>query len=225
MPGPKREIAASNEEQNAKKKRYFNRFDEEYYRSGGYEDYLKYHEHIAEEEIVGPLFSELAPQPDWTFLDVGSGLGGTILALRKRGFACFGTEISPYALAHAPAHAREWMRFGESTSLPFDDASFDVILCCNVFEYLTRDEVLHTIREFGRVARKFITIWVFDPHSTGWSQTSNPDPLRREDTRNITADEFIAMFAAEGITLSDRSLLDLEDVPDWRLTFRARAQK
>jgi ubiquinone/menaquinone biosynthesis C-methylase UbiE len=197
----------------------YDQFNREYYCSEGYENYFDEHTEIAEEQMIQPLIDLIHPSPDWMFLDVGCAMGGALLSLRKRGLHAEGTDVSSYCLEHAPA--KQWMRFGESFNLPFPDHSFDVLTCANVFQYLTREQALRSVDEFTRVARKYISLWVFDPEKPSWSQVHNPDPVRREDTRSLTNSDYIERCKKNGAklitTVSDFS--KNSDMPEWHLLF------
>jgi SAM-dependent methyltransferase len=87
-------------------------------------------------------------------VDVGCGTGDNIGALvDASGCAAVGTDLSLYALNHAPRSASGAslvsMAFGEA--LPFPSASADVLTCMDVIEHVDDDELV--LREFGRVLR------------------------------------------------------------------------
>lgn len=200
----------------------YGQFDAAYYESEGYREYLKEHENIGRESIVEPLFSIIHPQPDWSFLDVGCAMGGTLLALDTMGYACQGAEVSSFCLEHSPMKHK--MVFGETFHLPFPDKAFDVVINCCVFEYLTVDQAMRSIDEFARVARRFVALWVFSPDSRSWTEEHNPDPVRIDDTKSITKEEYIDRFTKNGMTLHEfRALDDMDDesyVPNWFFVFR-----
>ncbi|MBM3230918.1 class I SAM-dependent methyltransferase [Candidatus Peregrinibacteria bacterium] len=202
-----------------KSKRY-DRFDKRYYSTDGYEGYEEWHEDIARENIIDPLFTLIRPEASWTFLDVGCGMGGTILDLRKRGFQAFGTEVSAHCLETSPA--KEWMGFGESFALPQKDRSFDVVICCDMFQYLTKEQAMQSIGELARVARQYVSLWVFDPAAPSWSDTENPDDVRKNDTKGITNDDYAQHFAAHGMESIAMEVDFTEDsgVPEWHLLFK-----
>ncbi|MDD5025907.1 MAG: class I SAM-dependent methyltransferase [Candidatus Peribacteraceae bacterium] len=174
---------------------YYRQFDYAYYTTDGYDDYL---ERFEEEmtDLVQAVIDHVHPQPDWTFLDVGCGMGGTMLVLRRLGFEAWGTEVSPYCLEHAPS--KQWMTFGESFHLPFPDASFDVLLCNDIFQYLTVEECSRSAAEFARVARHFIAFAAIDNSSPNADQSQNPDVLRRDSVNRLSREDLISLFTAHG---------------------------
>ena len=85
-------------------------------------------------------------------LEIGTGTGGMLHALLARGLRARGVEINPGLIAES----RTW--FGElpvlpvtGVTLPFPDASFDLVLSFDVFEHI-RDSDAH-LREVSRVLR------------------------------------------------------------------------
>jgi len=77
-------------------------FDEKYFSSGWYSDYLKNYKKLGKFEAKR-LVEVLKPKKSWKFLDVGCGMGGLVLALRKMGYKAFGVEISNFCLKNSPA--------------------------------------------------------------------------------------------------------------------------
>src|SRR3972149_9029648 len=136
------------------KKDYYQKFDKDYYTTDGYHDYLEKLSTEAEEITIPTIIDIIHPQKDWKFLDVGCSFGGNIIALQKHGFEARGTEISNYCLSASTV--KDKMVFGEAFNLPFEDKSFDVIICMDVFMYLNKKEQLKAIQEFVRVASKYI---------------------------------------------------------------------
>lgn len=82
------------------------------------------------------LLVEMAsPQPDDAVLDVATGGGHTAIALAARVGSVVASDLTPEMLDAARAHAErrgaENVRFelAQAESLPFDDASFDIVAC------------------------------------------------------------------------------------------------
>jgi monoamine oxidase/SAM-dependent methyltransferase len=85
-------------------------------------------------------------------LVAGSASGELVGALRERGFKAWGIENNRRILARTTRALRRFNREGSVTRLPFDDASFDVVLdscLCHVPEHRVR----RAIRELRRVTR------------------------------------------------------------------------
>jgi ubiquinone/menaquinone biosynthesis C-methylase UbiE len=90
-------------------------------------------------------------------LDVGCGPGMMAQACLDRGFSFSGIDISEAMIAecHRRLGTRESATFsvGKLQSLPFPDASFDVVLCMGVLEYVADKEQSTAISEMRRVMR------------------------------------------------------------------------
>lgn len=88
-------------------------------------------------------------RPDLDVLEVGSGSGGVTEFLEHpvtgvdTAFERTAERSSPYL---TPVRA-------SATALPFEDASFDVVLCCETVEHLPRDARTPAFSEMFRVLR------------------------------------------------------------------------
>lgn len=155
---------------------YFKKFDQSFYVTGAYDDYLQ---QFKKEGLTLALkiIKELKPTPSWRFLDIGCGLGGFILALRSLGFQAWGTEVSPYCLRHSPA--QKWIRFGNVTHLLFPNNSFEFVSCIDVLYYLNHQEFKQAINELCRVTQNYLYIDTISPGSPNSRQNFNPDILRK----------------------------------------------
>ena len=76
-------------------------------------------------------------------LDAGCGDGRNLIYLLRRGFACFGVDRDPAAIAHvralaarlAPDLPLENFRSGEIHRLPWDAASMDAVISSAVLHF------------------------------------------------------------------------------------------
>jgi ubiquinone/menaquinone biosynthesis C-methylase UbiE len=153
-------------------------FDEKYFSSGWYSNYLKNFRKLGKIKAKR-LIEILNPKKSWKFLDVGCGMGGLVLALRKMGYKAFGIEISDFCLKNSPA--RKWIVKGDILKLPFEKESFEVVTCFDVLEYLSKKKIKRALQELKRVTKIFLfleTIQKFSPNSY---QKYNPDPLRKKN--------------------------------------------
>lgn len=73
------------------------------------------------------------PQPDWTALDIATGTGNTALALAPHLASIIGLDLTPEMLAEAEKTrlargiTNAVFREGDAHSLPFPDASFNLV--------------------------------------------------------------------------------------------------
>jgi len=91
-----------------------------------------------------------------TALEVGSGGGYISEAIARLGIDTTGIDPSERSVAAAAEHARtQGLRIryerGAGESLPFEDASYDIVLCCDVLEHV-RDRA-KVISETARVLK------------------------------------------------------------------------
>ena len=107
---------------------------------------------------------------DLEVLDLGCGGGLMSEAYARRGARVTGVDPSTVSLKVARAHARESslsIRYkqGRGEALPFPDASFDLVSCCDVLEHVDNlDAVIHRIT---RVLRPD-GIFFFDTINRTW---------------------------------------------------------
>jgi 2-polyprenyl-6-hydroxyphenyl methylase/3-demethylubiquinone-9 3-methyltransferase len=89
-------------------------------------------------------------------LDIGCGAGFISEELARRGFAVTGIDPSTVAIEAARAHAEaaglaiEYV-VGTGEDLPFADAAFDLVSCCDVLEHVS--DLDRVVAETARVLR------------------------------------------------------------------------
>ena len=85
-------------------------------------------------------------------LDVGCGTGHHLARMRARGFEVDGVDGSTEMLARArQLNPGVELRQAEVDALPYPDASFDVVICIEVFRYLPDERAC--AREMARVLK------------------------------------------------------------------------
>ena len=98
-----------------------------------------------------------------SLLDIGTGLGdipaaGQRLAERgNRTLTTFGLEVAP-ALARASRRACTFALAGDALSLPFANASIDVVTCSQVLHHFEDAPAERLLRECTRVARRAVIV-------------------------------------------------------------------
>lgn len=131
-------------------------------------------------------------------LDVGCGVGGALGSLMRAGARCTGVDIDTDRLGlcrqRLELHGRDAVTMqGDAYRLPFDDASFDIVVCTDVLEHVPDRRRL--ISEYARVLRPGGVLYLAfpnllsirnalrDPHYQLFGVTLLPLPLARWYTR------------------------------------------
>lgn len=92
-------------------------------------------------------------------LEFGCNVGGSLVVLAALGARATGVDVDPslppLALANCRRHGLEarTTAIEAGRALPFDDASFDLIVANSVLEYVADDALARTIGEFHRLLR------------------------------------------------------------------------
>jgi ubiquinone/menaquinone biosynthesis C-methylase UbiE len=103
------------------------------------------------------MVDEVAPEPS-DVLDLACGIGAFSIAAARRGHRVVGLDYSETALRAARKLAEEEgasCRFvhGDATKLPFEDASFDLVIASDIIEHLFDPPLLRMFQECHRVLR------------------------------------------------------------------------
>jgi SAM-dependent methyltransferase len=99
------------------------------------------------EEFNFPAFLELVPPPGRATLDLGCGEGRVGAVLERRGHHVVGVDASPRMVELA--RERHEALVADATALPFDDASFDIVIA--YMSLMNLDDLETAVREVGRV--------------------------------------------------------------------------
>lgn len=111
----------------------------------------------------------LQGMPNARLLDLGCGAARNAVALAELGYRVNGVDLSPPMIeaarqvtAQSEASSRCEFLLGPMAPLPFDDASFDVVVAHGIWNLSTSDAGLRSaLREAARVARPRARLFVF----------------------------------------------------------------
>jgi len=97
-----------------------------------------------------------------SLLDVGCAKGFMLhdLAEMIPGITVKGVDISEYAIENAIEDMKPHVRVADARELPFDDNSFDVVICITTVHNFDREGCAKALQEIERVSRgkSFITV-------------------------------------------------------------------
>jgi SAM-dependent methyltransferase len=140
----------------------------------------------ASPSVLGPLREALEGAPGPRLLDVGGGTGNYAAALRDEGWDPVVCDRSPDMLARAAGKGLESVE-ADAQSLPFEDASFDALICVSMLHHVedrprALAEQRRVLRPGGRGALMVFTredierAWYLDyfPSTRAWMEASHP---------------------------------------------------
>lgn len=143
-------------------------------------------------------------------LDVGCGTGRliTLLAARDDAEMLVGLDYSPVMaeklaarIGDSPHADRLFAVVGDAERLPFADASFDVVTCCNSFHHYPHQAA--AIASFHRVLRpggRLILIDGFRDNVVGWLIFDVAVTLAERDVRHVPWSEARDMIRGAGFS-------------------------
>jgi 2-polyprenyl-3-methyl-5-hydroxy-6-metoxy-1,4-benzoquinol methylase len=111
-------------------------------------------------------------------LDIGCGFGWfELFALSRGAGSITGLEISEEDLATARTHIdADNVRFevGSAIDLPFEDASFDTVVCWEVLEHIPENTEPRAFAEIRRVLRPGGKLYLSTPHASLTARILDP---------------------------------------------------
>jgi ubiquinone/menaquinone biosynthesis C-methylase UbiE len=112
--------------------------------------------------VAEAMASHYHLQPGASILDVGVGKGFLLYELTQvvPGAQVAGIDISNYAIEHAKAEVKPFLRVGDASSLPYSNRSFDLVYSINTLHNLYLNDLWAALGEIQRVGRgaKHITV-------------------------------------------------------------------
>jgi methionine biosynthesis protein MetW len=153
-------------------------------------------------------------EPGSACLDVGCGPGRTYArALAPRAGRYVGVDVSEEAVELARASGIEADRVADASELPFDDATFDVVVCVEVMEHLfapheAAAEIRRVLRPGGRLVASAPNVGYWRMRLNSLMGVWNPagdwlaveQPWRDPHIRFFTLDAMERMLRAAGFS-------------------------
>jgi SAM-dependent methyltransferase len=155
-------------------------------------------------------------------LDVGCGTGRFLVALPDR-YERVGVDISEGMLELARRRGLDVTR-ASSGSLPYEDASFDLVTTFAVLHHLIDPELVRaTLHEMCRVVKPgaSVLVWDHNPLNPYWPLLMRRLPQDRGDEKLVPAERIRAALREAGMV--DLRLRRLTFVPDFTPPWALRA--
>lgn len=107
--------------------------------------------------IAAEMIKHYDLKPGARILDVGCGKGFLLYEFTELipGAQVTGIDISQYAVDHGKQEVKEFLRVGNATDLPFEDASFDLVVSITTLHNLVIQDLWKALQEIERVGRRF----------------------------------------------------------------------
>jgi NAD(P)-dependent dehydrogenase (short-subunit alcohol dehydrogenase family) len=113
-------------------------------------------------KVAADIIASYGLKPGDRVLEVGCAKGYLLHDLLEQlpGLEIRGIDVSTYAVSNAMDEIKEFITVGDAVSLPFEDGSFDLVLCINTLSELSIDDCKKGILEISRVSKgkSFITL-------------------------------------------------------------------
>lgn len=190
-------------------------------------------------EMVSPSFSSVWKNPciesfylvnRWKsqnkndFLDLGCGLGRHTVLFAKNNFNVTSFDISEEAINKTKAWCQEEgltcnYKIGDMLSLPFNDNSFDAIVCINVISHTDTEGLKKVISEIKRVLKNdgecYLTLcskdtWAYK--DTQWPEVDPNTKLRMEEGPEYKVAHVFVDYDLVQELFKDFEIIDLRHV-------------
>lgn len=176
-------------------------FDRDYFDGERLHGYGGYHYHPRFwQETVKRLRDHFALPENASLLDVGCGKGFMMHDFKALmpGLTVQGLDISRYALDNAMEDMKPFIKLGDAKSLPFKDASFDLVISINTVHNLGLEDCKTALREIQRVGRgkSFVTM-------DAWRNEAERESLMKWNLTALTymsTDDWKTLFQDIGYT-------------------------
>ncbi len=161
-----------------------------------------------EQEIMVELLSEI--QDNSTVLDVPFGTGRYVNLYLKKNMSIYGLDISIDMLNEAKnilgnSYNQCNVSIGSADYLPYDDESFDLVVCSRFFQHLTLDMALRTLIELKRVAKS--KIYLNMRTKKGFFSALDVD---QKLSRKICEKDLINIFNTFGLKVLKKRIIEVK---------------
>lgn len=184
---------------------------------------------VRENDVVELLLKQV---PDGgKVLDVPFGTGRFVDAFHRKNMEVFGVDISPEMIAAAEAAVGDAfkrcdVRVASSDHLPFDDGTFDLLICVRLLTGILSFEVaLATLREFRRVTQGQLILFLRNSsEAEDQSELTFERILHPGDriSANLSRSEIELILARAGFEVVDKHVLSVNDAGQEKTVYLVR---
>jgi cytidyltransferase-like protein len=147
-----------------------------------------------------------------SLLDAGCGPGVLMTLLEEHGVVADGLDASPDVRALAEPALRGRISIGTVVDMPYDDRSYDVVVCREVLEHLTVPEVARAVAELCRVSSRLVYVTTrFHPSPRSLFDVTTEFDVDPTHITCLDKNLLRALFVLNGL----RRRADLEARMDW----------
>lgn len=141
-------------------------------------------------------------------LDIGCSIGWAVRELNSIGVRAAGVDVAPVAIAKGTAEGLD-LRLASATTLPFDDASFELVMSTDCFEHLRPQDVVQAVDEAWRVSSRYLAFKI-NPRAdrNRWWKLLAGTPLH---LTLMPTEAWVALFERKGGRLVQVPGLDHEE--------------
>jgi ubiquinone/menaquinone biosynthesis C-methylase UbiE len=174
--------------------------------------------YFAKNSSLEEMIAVAQPQADWRVLDVATGGGHCAFAFAPLVRHVIATDVTPEMLVAAAVMAQERglnnvsFEPADAESLPFDDASFDMVTCRIAAHHFS--DPGRAAREFARVTKRGGLVGLIDPivpYDRAVADEINAWDLLRDPSHGacLTINGWSSLFCAAGLDATHINTFDM----------------
>ncbi len=157
-------------------------------------------------ELIKEVF-----QPE-RVIDMGCGPGALMFLLQEVGVMADGIDFSQTSKDIAPKEVADRIRIGSITDIDLPDASYDLVICREVFEHMPVLLVQKAVENLARISSRFVYVTTrFHPNPTSLFDVTTEFDVDPTHITCMNKDMLRLMFVLQGF----RRRPDLEARMDW----------
>ena len=118
-----------------------------------------------EQSLILDLIDRAEVRPPAPVVDIPCGTGRLSLSLARDGFRVTGVDVSEQMIVRAAARWSAWTEVeqpalvvGDAESIPFEDATFDLVVSLRLMGHLPPATRIRVLREFRRVTSGHVIV-------------------------------------------------------------------